>query len=75
MKVMTAAAWGRRREKHHYADNILFSGPEANAKALVERLTSSAGLMKDEVRRSRERHAARVAAEVARATQPEAGSE
>lgn len=40
----------------------VWSAPEAEAKALAERLNSSVGLMKDEVRRSGERHKERVAA-------------
>lgn len=52
---------GAYRDRHVYKDNILFVGCQQSVEHLVERLTSSLGLMKDECRRSRERHTARVA--------------
>ena len=67
--VTTRALWGRGENRRLLAD-LLWSGPEAEAKALVERLRSSVGQMTNEVRRSRERHANRVIAILkARATQ------
>lgn len=46
----------------------VWCGDEVQAKTLVERLTSSAGLMKDERRRAKERHLERVVKIVAAAT-------
>lgn len=67
--VTTRALYGTGENRRLLAD-LMWSGPEAEAKALVERLKSSIGQMTDEVRRSRERHANRVAAILkARATQ------
>ena len=67
--VTTRSVWGRGENRRLLAD-LMWSGPEAEAKALVERLKSSVGQMTDDVRRSRERHANRVAAILkARATQ------
>jgi len=57
--VTYRSLWGRDTRKN-IDGNELWSGPEAEAKALVVRLNSSVGLMKDEVRRSRERHSERV---------------
>lgn len=49
------------------SDTLWFGG-EDQAKALLEKLTSSVGLMKDEVRRSKERHNERAQQLIAKAT-------
>lgn len=56
-----AADPSRSNARHFYKDNIHRVDTEDECRAIVERLTSSVALMKDEQRRSRERHAARVA--------------
>lgn len=64
--VTTRSIYGHR-ENRRMSEDMLWAGPEAGAKALVERLSSSVGLMKDEIRRSRERHAERAAKLLSRA--------
>ena len=62
--VSTTSSYGARR---HSKSEIGWAGSEADAKRLVERLNSSVGLMKDEVRRSKERMTARNADLIAKA--------
>lgn len=57
--VTYRSSWGRDTRRNIDGSEV-WSGPEAEAKALAVRLNSSVGLMKDEVRRSRERHSERV---------------
>jgi hypothetical protein len=59
---------GRGRDIRRDIGGTLWSGSEPDARALVERLSSSAGLMIDETRRSRERHKSRVDELIAKAT-------
>lgn len=53
--VTIRGTWGRDTRRN-IDGKELWAGPEIEAKALAERLNSSVGLMKGEVRRSRERH-------------------
>ena len=64
--------WGRETRKNIDASEV-WAGPEAQAKALAERLNSSSGLMVDELRRSRERHRERVSRLVQAARQSRGG--
>jgi len=60
-KTVTTRSLYGHGENRRMSEDMLWAGEEAEAKALVERLNSSVGLMKDELRRSRERNAARIA--------------
>lgn len=62
-KVMTRE--GAYRERHHAKENIRFTGTEERCLRLCDRLQGSVGLTTDEVRRSRQRHAERVAKMIA----------
>lgn len=55
------------RDRRIDRSKVLFCGPEEAARSLSARLNSSAGLMKDEVWRSKERHVQRLNAEVTKA--------
>ena len=57
--VVLRGVWGRDTRKNIDGKELWY-GAEVEAKALAERLNSSSALMKDEVRRSRERHQERV---------------
>lgn len=59
-KVVAVDA-GRAQGRHIYKDNLHHVGSEAACRSIVEALTSSVGLMRDEHRRSRQRHTERVA--------------
>jgi len=66
--VTVQSTW--RRAHRQSKDNVCWAGSYDDAARLVERLNSSVGLMKDEVRRSKERMAARNADLIARASNP-----
>lgn len=57
--VTTTSTYSSSQPTRRSKSDIGWAGPEADAKRLVERLNSSVGLMKDEVRRSKERMIAR----------------
>lgn len=56
--VTTTSVYGNGPWRRNKSD-LLWAGSEDEAKLLMERLNSSVGLMKDEVRRSKERMIAR----------------
>lgn len=66
-KTILVAQPNTTRERRFYPEDVLWSGDESMARHLAERLTSSVGLMKDEIRRSRERHAERARAALQKA--------
>ncbi|GEM_PF-6662609 len=70
--VTYKGVWGRETRKNIDGSEV-WSGPKAEAKALAERLNSSSGLMKDELRRSHERHRERVSKLVQAARQSRGG--
>ena len=66
MKVMTRQHG--TREAHHDKSSIVFSGPEADAKALCEVLTSLEGRRVAAVRQLADQHRERIKAAIAKAT-------
>lgn len=64
----TPATYNPTREQRRDIALCLWSGSESDARKLVERLNSSVGLMKDEVRRSRDRHSQRTVELLAKAS-------
>ena len=55
------------RDRRIDRSRVLFCGPEDAARSLCARLNSSAGLMRNEVCRSKDRHVQRLNAEVTKA--------
>lgn len=66
-QTVTRDKWSGQRERRFRTDEILWSGPEAATKALVERLKSSRATSDEEARKAHERHGNRVADLIAKA--------